>query len=234
MRSKPCAKSLTGIATLVMLAAAFSCTTPEQNQDSGYGDPNAPDSDRSAGYGGIPNSARRVADGYGRLRYRADRDATIWVGNESRGYVVVSRRISDGDEIEVIPDRNRVEIDGRAVYEQDMESGARHAIFISASGNWNDSEGKDPYGEVPRRAQNMASGTGRIEWRVDQPGRVWIGDDRRESVVIAEDVRRGDLVEVNPGKNQVKINGRIVFDQNMESKHQHSIFFADPGSMGGR
>ena len=230
---RQCPKTVAGMATLAVLFAGFSCTTTEQNGDNtNYGD--HVNSDAPAGYGNIPSSARRVAEGYGRLRYRAERDGTVWVGNESRGFVVVSERVRSGDLIEINPGDNRVEIEGRSVYDHDMESGARHAIFLNSGGSWDNWGGREPYAEIPRRARNMASGTGRIEWRVDEPGRVWIGNDKRETVIVAEDVRRGDLVQVNPGENQVKINGRVIFNQNMESKHQHSIFFVDPSSAGGR
>lgn len=228
----PCTKSMVGMSTLLILFAGFSCTTTDENGDSGYNNQDSADLDRPAHYGNIPSSADRVAEGYGRLEHRAERDGTAWIANDSRGYVVVSRRVNRGDLIEVMPDRNRVEIDGRNAFDQDMESGARHAIFLS--GVWDSGSSHEPYGEIPRRARSMATGTGRIEWRVDQPGRIWVGDDKRENVVISEAVRRGDSVEVIPGSNQVKINGRVVFDQNMESKHQHSIFFADSDSLGGR
>ncbi len=228
----PCTKSMVGMSTLLILFTGFSCTTPEQNSDSGYNNQDTADLDRPAHYGNIPSSADRVAEGYGRLEHRAERDGTAWIANDSRGYVVVSRRVNRGDLIEVMPDRNRVEIDGRNAFDQDMESGARHAIFLS--GVWDSGSSHEPYGEIPRRARSMATGTGRIEWRADESGRIWIGDDKRENVVISEAVRRGDSVEVIPGSNQVKINGRVVFDQNMESKHQHSIFFARSDELGGR
>lgn len=227
-----CPKTVAGLAALVVLFAGFSCSVPDQNSDSSN---NAnSNADSPAGYGDIPNSARRVSDGYGSLRYRAERDGTVWIGNESRRFVVVSKRVNSGDLIEVNPGDNRIEIEGRTVYDRDMEAGARHAIFLNGGGSWDDWGGRDPYAEIPRRARNVSSGTGRIEWRADEAGRVWIGNDKRQAVVIADEVRRGDLVEVIPNQNQVKINGRIVYNQNMESKHPHSIFFANPDSMGGR
>ena len=229
MRQVPSLKSTAGLIVLAALCVGFSCTTTEQNSD--YGSDSAPQ-DRPANYGNIPSSAERVAEGFGRLEYRAARDGTAWITNDSRGYVVVSRRVSRGDKIEVIPDRNRVEVEGRIEFDRDMESSARHAIFLS--GTWDNWSDREPYAEIPRRARSMASGTGRIEWRVEESGRVWVGNDKRKSVVYSGDVRRGDVVEVIPGSNQVKVNGRTVFDQNMESRHEHTIFFADVGSMGGR
>lgn len=222
-----CPKTVAGLLTLAAMIACFSC---EVDDDAGSGS-GSPSATLPPEYGNIPRSADRVADGYGRLWYRADRDCTVWVGNESRGYLVVSRRVNRGDEIEVIPDRNRVEVEGHAVYEQDMESGARHAIFASGSGSWDDGS-QEPYGEIPRRARSMATGTGRIEWRAESPGRIWVGNDHDHRVVVAEDVRRGDMIEVIPNQNEVKINGRVIFNQNMESKRQHSIFYTD--SLGGR
>lgn len=224
-------KYKSGLAALLILGVGFSCTTTEQNSDSGT---NGQGENRPANYGNIPGSAERVAEGYGRVRYRVEREGTAWIANDSKGYVVVLRRVDRGDVIEVIPDRNRVEIGGRIVFDQDMESGARHAIFLSNAGGWDNWSDQEPYGEIPRRARSMATGTGRLEWRVEEPGRVWVGNDKRKHVVVSQDVRRGDVVEVIPDKNQVKVNGRIVFDQNMESKNQHSIFFLDPSNMGGR
>jgi hypothetical protein len=35
----------------------------------------------------------------------------------------------------------------------------------------------------------------------------------------------GDHVLIDVSHDQVKVNGRVVYHQNLESKHAHSIFF---------
>jgi hypothetical protein len=73
----------------------------------------------------------------------------------------------------------------------------------------------------------MSSGTGKITWRVESNGHVWIGNDRQRTLIVQSRVNSGDLVEVDPRGNRVKVNGRQIYNQNMESKHAHSIFFLE-------
>jgi hypothetical protein len=70
---------------------------------------------------------------------------------------------------------------------------------------------------IERRAKSARS--------PDQTGRVWVGDDRGKKLVMSHPVKAGDQVEIDPKKDQVKINGRIVFSQNLESRHGHFVFW---------
>lgn len=179
-------------------------------------------------YGRIPSGAERVASGYGKVTYRAPEDGRVWVGNDNRRYEILSRNVKRGDRIEVMPERDLIEFNEQPIYQQNLERSDKHAVFFRASrSGWGSGwgSGPAPYAGIPRSAESVASGRGRVEWRAESRGTVWIGNDRLKSVVVSHAVNVDDLVEVDPSKDQVKLNGRVIFNKNMESKHEHSIFF---------
>ena len=60
---------------------------------------------------------------------------------------------------------------------------------------------------------------------VEREGFAWVGDDETRRELLLHPVKRGDLIEVDPRADQVKINGKVVYAENLESKHRHSIYF---------
>jgi len=187
---------------------------------------NASDGSLAGGPGGgaaygVPSGAQRVARGNGRVNFRVPSDGRIWVTNETRGYRIVSRTVKRGDRIEVIPESDKVERNDQPIYQQNLERRDEHGIYFSTG-----SGGADPYGSIDRSAENVLSRTGRFSWRAEENGEIWIGDDKLERVLVNQKVRRGDLVELILGDaDQIKVNGSVVYSQNLESKHPHSVFF---------
>lgn len=205
-------------------SAAATNNAPETASSSGWtqGAPAAA-AHTPPSYGGIPPTAQRVADGTGHLSYRAPSDGRVWIGNESRQYQIMARNIRRNDRVDVYPDRDRIEVNGKTVYDKNLEKRDRHEVFFapSAYGEW----GPPPYDGIPGDAETVASDSGRFEWRADATGMVFIGDDRDKKFIVRHNVKPGDVVEVNPGKDQVKVNGTVIYSKNLESKHRHSIFF---------
>lgn len=193
-------------------------TEPDNSGNNGW-------DNGEAGYGNIPGNAERGASQSGRFTYTVPHEGTIWVGNDTNRYLVVKHNVRRGDRVEVDPRGNRVKLNDEAIYQQNMEANARHSVYYREAGS--SSGGSSPYGNVPSSAENMSSGSGKITWRAESSGHVWIGNDRQRSVVVDSNVNSGDLVEVDPRSNRVKVNGREIYSQNMESKHTHSIFFQE-------
>jgi hypothetical protein len=219
--------------SLLLAAALSGCSSFSDSNDSGNsGDSNthppsskpapAPAPAPAADYGSIPDHADRVAEGYGRLDFRATSDGKVWIGNESRRYQVVTRRVRRNDKVEVIPERDRVELNDTAIFSDNMEKDDRHVVYFvpASSGGW----GPDPYADIPRDAENVISASGTISWRADAAGTIYVGNDKLHTNIVSHRVRATDLVEVMPGEDQIKVNGKVIYSQNLESKHKHSIF----------
>jgi hypothetical protein len=209
---------------LLMSCAWSDDSTTQESPGAGANPPATATPER---YGRVPPRAELAAHGLGRLKFKAPSDGRVWVGNASRKYEVLSHWVSRGDVVEVIPERDLVELNDQPVYQENLEKLDQHEVYFLANGRWDGSSGGNikPYDGIPGRASSVATGYGRIEWRAEQAGRVWIGNDKLAKVIMTRDVRAGDLVEVDAAQDQVKINGKVVYDQNLESKHQHSVFF---------
>lgn len=170
-------------------------------------------------YGGIPLRAARLAEGTGRIRARVPATGKVWVANDTKRFVVISLDVAPGDQIEVDAGADRVLHNRREVYTQNLESRHDHVIF------YRESLGSAGYGKIPSEAERVAMGTGTVTYRVEEDGFVWVGDDELRRELLLHPVKRGDVVEIDARRDEVKINGKVVYDQNLESKHQHSVYF---------
>lgn len=172
-------------------------------------------------YGEIPDGCDRLTSGSGSLRVRAPGAGRIWIGDDSRRYVICSHAVKPNDKIEIDPKGDRIEINDQPVFTQNLESNDQHTVYFRPSRSLGRG---DVYGDIPRQAERVAGGTGSLLYRAEYDGRLWVGDDKAKRVIVSQTVRRGDAVEIDIKHDQVKINGKIVFNQNLESKHQHSIY----------
>jgi hypothetical protein len=84
----------------------------------------------SSMYGGIPNNAIRAASGYGVVRYRASEAARVIIGNDSRRMMITETQVQAGDEIIVDSGEDKVAVNGRVVYSQNLEKKDQHSIFV--------------------------------------------------------------------------------------------------------
>ncbi len=118
------------ISLAAAIAAAFltmpmtACSVFEDDDDD-----RNPVSDSSM-YGGVPNNAIRAASGYGVVRYRASEAARVIVGNDSRRMVITETQVQAGDEIIVDSGEDKVAVNGRVVYSQNLEKNDQHSIFV--------------------------------------------------------------------------------------------------------
>lgn len=180
------------------------------------------------GVGGGHAEPYLVEAGIGELRYRAPADGRMWVENRTRGYQIISRSIKRNDEVRVRPAKDEIEVNGQTIYGENLEKNHEHGIYFrsGSGGGWGGGGGGHAdYGGIPSGAERVASGHGTVRFRADSRGTVWIGNDKLKQQITSTPVQRGDEVEVSPESDQVKLNGRVIFSQNLESKHQHSIFF---------
>jgi hypothetical protein len=202
------------LAAAVLILGACAASNSSSDGNAGPGTSGAP-----ARYGTVPPKAERVAEGTGRLSFRASEEGRLWVGDEARRQELLACR--------VIPEGGRIELNGQALSGVDLEQANPHAVYFLRSGIWDGANGGDikPYDGIPEIAWSVATGYGLVEWRADRSGRVWVGNDTLKRMIVSSTVRAGDVVEVDTRRDQVKVNGQVVFDRNLESKDQHSVFF---------
>jgi hypothetical protein len=81
------------------------------------------------------------------------------------------------------------------------------------------------YGGVPTNATRGAQGFDTIRYRAPEAGRIWIGNDNRRQIVTEVPVQAGEEIVVHAGGDSVTVNGRVVYNQNLQKNEQHSIFF---------
>lgn len=170
----------------------------------------------------VPSSADNVQSGFGSLRFRAPHEGRVWVANTTRVYEIIAVDVKRNDEIKVRPDDDRVELNGQTIYSQNLEKKHQHAIFYRETGSsWG---GPKPYANIPRTADWVAGGSGSFEWRADRHATIYLGDDKTKTVILTSRVRPDDLVEIDAKRDFVRVNGRDIYNKNLESKHNLSIF----------
>lgn len=186
-------------------------------------------------YDGIPRSARLMERFNGKRKFRAPSVGTVWVGDEGRERQVISIKVKRGDTVEVDPDKDRVKKNDEVVYDRNLERRNTHNIFFKPDrdADW-DSDSTSSYDGIPHSAKRVKSGTGVVRFKAAKTGRVWIGDDERERQIVAREVVKDDVIEVDPEKNRVTLNGASIYDRNLERRNEHSIFFREEkGGSGG-
>lgn len=83
-----------------------------------------------------------------------------------------------------------------------------------------------PGPQVPATATLMTQGNhGPVSFRTDQPGRVYIKDDSNGVTLYSSEVNRGQLVEVNPVEDVIRVDGRDVSFYAMDNDHRFQIYF---------
>jgi hypothetical protein len=177
----------------------------------------------------IPHSARVVDEGVGELSYVARSNGRVWLYDQDDKTVLDARRIEHGQEYRVFPEQNRVTLDNHKVYDQDIKRKHAHRIYFQSSSGSNDTLGGDGL-NLPSSAKLVTSGHGgengaRLSYRARDRGHVYIVDRDDKRVVLDRAVHEGDEVVISTGDDRITINGRSVYDGNLERRHAHEIYF---------
>lgn len=187
-------------------------------------------------YDGIPLGAKREDQGSVRLRFRAPRSGTVYVGDDDLRRQIISIRVKRDDVIEVDPREDRVRKNGVAVFDRNLERRHSHSVFfLRDRGRDDDDRGRDDweveegagggYDGIPLSAVRVRGGANVIKYQATRDGRVWIGDDHFERQLVSREVAKGDIVEVNPVTDLVKVNDVVVYARDLGRWSEHSVFF---------
>ena len=78
---------------------------------------------------------------------------------------------------------------------------------------------------IPRSADMVREGTGKVKWTADIDGTCYIYDPRKERIVYEGPVRHGQEIVVLPDDDEVYVGGKVVSKQNLERHDRHQIYF---------
>ena len=90
-----------------------------------------------------------------------------------------------------------------------------------------------PRFEVPRYSQIVAEGHQKIGFRVRDSGIVYVYDLHNGRRILSEHLRDGDRFVFDPDHNKAFINGKTVYDHDIDSHHVYRVYFDNEGR-GGR
>jgi hypothetical protein len=167
-----------------------------------------------------------VDSGVGTLAYTARSDGRVWLYDKDDRTVLDSRHIQHGQEYRVIPDQNRVDA-GRS---QGLRKGHQaqasapdllpiHRTTAAATAAARGAS------DVPHSATRVASGTGELTYRTKNSGHIYVVDEDVNRIVYDHSVREDQEIVVRPDDDRIAVDGRNVFNGNLEHKHSHRIYF---------
>jgi hypothetical protein len=174
----------------------------------------------------IPRDARKVAEGSGALSYVARADGRVYLYDINDRVVIDNRTMRRDERYSVNPDQNRIQIDNKKVSDQDLKRKHDHRIYYLANDRRDNRDDRDALSDrLPRDARSVATGNGEISYKVRERGRVFIVDADDDRVLLSRDVYKDQTVQVDPDNDRVLIDGKKVYDNNLERKHAHRIYF---------
>lgn len=186
----------------------------------------------------VPKAALYKAGGDERIVYVTDQDGTLYVTEDRSNSVLYSGRVARGDRVVVDPDADRLTVNERVVYSKDIPL-RMHRIFVLPGDGpapvtpGGTARGRDiprPEG-VPLTASLGGEGEDRIEFAAPDDGTVWVADAearREDPILYTAPVRRGQRVTVNPEKDQILIDGQIVYEKDLPERNRRIFFVREP------
>lgn len=205
------------VSLMLITQIGASCTSTDTTNDD------RDDLDSSVS---IPRDARKVGEGSGRLSYSPRSAGRIYLYDIDDRTVIDNRELRRDELYAVSPDQNRIEVDGRAVSKEDLKRKHNHRLYFR-SDDRRDRDDSDTLStdRLPRNAKSVANGAGEIRYKVRDRGRVFIYDVENERVLMSREVHPDQVVQVDPERDRVLIDGKKVYDRNLERKHAHRIYF---------
>jgi hypothetical protein len=79
---------------------------------------------------GVPATASRVEEGRGELSYRAEDDGTVYLYDADGRLHLDTQRVKRGQRYTIAPDRDVATLDGRIVWDRDMDPKHTHRIYF--------------------------------------------------------------------------------------------------------
>lgn len=225
------------LASMFPLLNGASCTTSDRGRDEPYyGDGDRePYEDRY----GLPDNAEMVRETRGqRVEFVPNRSGDYFLYYARERRIITGGRLLDGERLVVDPDRNRVYVEGRTVFDGDLKSDRTYRVYFARSDgrpydvrrDWEGSHGERPPtgigATVPRGAEAVGSGRGKVEFAPTKSSGDWYVADERYGVVVASgQIVKGQRLLVDPARGQVMLDKRVVVEKGIRPDSTHKIYF---------
>ena len=119
-----------GLVLMMVLASSIAVGCDSSKGDNDHHRDRDRNRDWSNGATGVPRSATVEADGTGRLSCEVRSDGTVYLYDMQDRRVVDSQRVEKGQRYVADLDKDVATLDGRPVYEHNLERTHRHRIYF--------------------------------------------------------------------------------------------------------
>lgn len=102
-------------------------------------------------------------------------------------------------------------------------------------GGYHDDDRYDRPNRIPRWADKVRDGKGKLKWDADLDGTIYVYDVDKDYIAYTGPVRRGQEVVIHPEEDRVYVAERVVYRDNLRRDGFYALYFAREGSEhGGR
>jgi hypothetical protein len=101
-------------------------------------------------------------------------------------------------------------------------------LFASMMVAWGAGCRQEVHEEIPPSALLGSEGEKRLTFTTNGPGMIYVHDQTANSLVYSGEVDGERQITVDPERNQITVDGRLVQDKKLERGHTHRIYF-QPG-----
>lgn len=174
----------------------------------------------------LPRNAKRVTDGRGVLTHTAARDGRVYLYDVDDRTLIDNRPMRRGQEYRVDPDQDKATLDGKKVYDNDLKRDHNHRLYFLADNSRDDREDDrdDRISGLPRDARSVEHGAGKISYRADRDGMVYIVDREDKKIIVKRGVRRDQQIVITPDKDRIEMDGVKIYNGNLVKDHEHEIY----------
>jgi len=83
----------------------------------------------------------------------------------------------------------------------------------------------DRHHDIPADARLVSEGDKTLSYSFEQPGTVYIFDRNTDKMVYSGKVERGQMIRVDPDKDRIMLDDKVVRDEDMKANDTRRIFF---------
>jgi hypothetical protein len=85
---------------------------------------------------------------------------------------------------------------------------------------------------VPADAQSVAkqTGTNAVNFTAPRDGTVYVYDRTQKEMLYSGRVRQGETLELDPKRDKVRLEGRVVMEKDLRDLNQYQVWFDEEGA----
>lgn len=192
----------------------------------------------------IPRKAQVLKDyPAGAFSWKADTSGYVWIYDLDERESMQRVEIRKGELLQVLPDENRIKVDGDTRSKSNLHRHSRHRLYLLSddrrygqnrdddrNGNENNDKNNDIQTvEQPKELRNTTLikefRASTFEWKSTARGRVVLFDVKSSKAVVEFKVNKNQKIVVEPKKDRVTLDGKMVYDRNLESNGTYRLYF---------